>query len=1436
MYKTKNIQEKQEKPKKIQENQEKSKKTQEKAKDKKNPLVVQESVVGARYSWNVNPLAQPKSTVINNIFTPISSLGSREMSTELFSTIDIETIGIDALVDSGAVLSLLHARHLPLLEAANIQIHRDCGTIRGITGSHLPVRGVADVPFKFGGRAFRWPLLIIDKIPYDAVLGKDFMRRYGCVLDLELLQMSSYRFPNWLASIVEKSASACQVSTMVPIPRRQLPVRWTSVMIDHRDDAKQKKFLTPGETALVRCRLSPHFWDTLGTRREVDVIVRPLFTPSPRSHFLVPFMLAKVIRGQDRIIVEVRNGGTSRWVVRPRACIAEVLPIDTDADYHVMALRPDTADLDYDGMEAPPDEFVRQFEESMPTAVKPATRIKLMKILWRHKSVFSNTLGRTTKVKCTINTGDAAPIAQPPRQMNTKRRVQFADALEQQIKDGIVEPSISPWASPVVLVPKKDGSIRVCVDYRRLNNATVKDVYPLPSIDNMLASLDGAKVFTSFDLNSGFNQIVLDPEDRVKTAFTSPIGLYQYTRMPMGIVNGPSVFQRLMDTVLAGLKWIRCLVYIDDIIIFSGDHDQHLKDIAMVLERLEEAGLTVKNVKCRFFYEQLAFLGHVVSQEGISPDPSRVEAIQHLTAPTDVKTLLSFLGITGYYRRFIHRYAEIASPMYKLVRKDVEWTWNDDCGKAFKVLKRALVTAPILRNPDFTHAFHVITDASGYGLSGVLAQRIPNANGELLEYVIAYISRTLSEYEAKWHIRELECLAIIWSLRKFRPFIEGCEITVVTDHESLRWLANLEDPTGRLGRWVMEIQHLNLKIEHRPGRKHQNADTPSRDPLPANPEEFERPFNALALVAQPEWIEEFGRLQAADAFCKKMRAVIEDQDVDWASEEEEKRFVGWKKHFSVKKELLYHVGLPVSKWLEVHGAGEALWRLVVPSVLRKTVLEKYHSATTAGHPGQSKTLLAVRSRFFWPRMKADVISFVRGCTTCQLVKAPVRQPFGLHEGATNPGSPMDIVTMDLMGPYTATRSGNKYVCVFMDLFSRWVEIKAIPSKRYKYVADNFVSQIVCRYGVPRAIISDNGTEFVNKVAKYLAETLDFDHRSISPYNPKANPTERVNREVKKMIRAVTASRANWDEHLDEYAFALRTTPNESTGFSPAQVLFGFSPRFPQDVVFTELVSGGLPTELRNCDQDLRRYAFRLRRRLKKIYEIQQRNKLDARARQKVYFDRRRLVKSFKIGDLVWIRNTVPSSSKKKISASLEPIYVPQVYRVVEVVSPVSYRLENVVDGQDVVSRHVQDLRDYVPPFDLDRLHEGVDNVLEERPEPAFVEFENLADEEQDEFREAQHYDVPVYSEDDDLPSDQESIASEALGDPFNIGDNMPVTIRGDETRTSKQVLPSKNEVKRMDIGGANKQTRRKQPNPQSMKGTSASGAPRGFSRSHAPHQ
>jgi hypothetical protein len=1322
-----------------------------------------------------------KPAVVNNNFLPISSLGhDQEVTTELFSKITIGKSGMDALVDTGAVISIIHARHLPLLEQAKCQIRRDLGSIRGIAGGHLPLRGVVDIGFTFGDLAFRWSFVIIDNIPYDAVIGKDFMRRHGCVLNLDLLQVLSAKYPGWVAQIVEKSASRRQVSSMLPIPRNQLPVHWTSVTIDHRDDVK--KFLKPGEVALVRCRLSPHFWDSLGALQEVDVIVRPLFTPSPRSRFLVPYSLAKVARGQDVIQVEVRNCGTTHWFVRPRTAIAEVMPIDTLKDYRVITLQQDMGLVNYDVMDKPPDDFVSQFQETIPSTVEPDIRDKLMKILWNYKSVFSGTLGKTTMVKCKIDTQDSPPIAQPPRQMNSKRRLQFAEALEQQIRDGIVEPSISPWASPVVLVPKKDGSIRVCVDYRRLNSATVKDVYPLPSIDNLLSSLDGAKVFTSFDLNSGFNQIVLDPEDRVKTAFTSPIGLYQYTRMPMGIVNGPSVFQRLMDTVLAGLKWIRCLVYIDDIIIFSGDYQQHLQDIAMVLARLEEAGLTVKNSKCRFYYEQLAFLGHVVSQDGISPDPSRVEAIQHLSAPTDVKSLLSFLGITGYYRRFIYRYAEIASPMYKLVRKNVEWSWDEECDKAFKTLKRALTTAPILRNPDFKHPFHVITDASGYGLSGVLAQRIPNANGEVFEYVIAYISRTLSEYEVKWHIRELECLAIIWSLRKFRPYIEGCEITVVTDHESLRWLSKLEDPTGRLGRWVMETQHLNMKIEHRPGRQHQNADIPSRDPLPADPQEFERPHNSLALIAQPDWIAEFGQIQAADPFCMKMVATIGGQEVEWSDEEEKKRFIGWSKQFLVRSGLLYHVGANVAKWLKRYGNENPQSRLVVPATLRKSVMEKYHATTFSGHPGQSKTLLAVRARFFWPRMKSDVVAFVRGCAVCQQVKSSVHPPLGLHEGATNPGQPMDIVTMDLMGPYTTTRSGNRYICVFMDLFSRWIEIKAIPSKRYKYVADNFVSQIVCRYGVPRAIISDNGTEFVNKVAKYLAKTLGFDHRTISPYNPRANPTERVNREVKKMIRAITASSARWDESLDEYAFALRTTPSESTGFSPAQVMFGFSPRFPQDVEFVEMVSGALPQELRRCDQDLRRYAFRLRRRLKKIYEIQQKKKLEARGKQKIYYDQRRVRQEFKIGDLVWIKNTVHSNSKKKISASLEPIFIPQVYRIIELVSPVSYRLENVDDGQDQVTRHAQDLRVYVPPFELDPVEA---NDGEEALSDGFIEDENLGDEEQDNDMEARVFDVPVYAEDDGDDSDQDSIISGPLGEPEYIGDNMAAINRGDETRLAE---------------------------------------------------
>ena len=436
-------------------------------------------------------------------------------------------------------------------------------------------------------------------------------------------------------------------------------------------------------------------------------------------------------------------------------------------------------------------------------------------------------LGQTSIVTHIIDTGDSPPVRQLPRRIPFSLRGKVHQLVGDMLQQGVIVPSSSPWASPIVLVAKKDGTTRFCVDYRKLNAITKLDVFPLPRIDDSLDLLASTQYFTTLDLASGYWQVGMDRDSQEKTAFTTHAGLYEFTVMPFGLCNAPATFQRLMESVLADLAREKCLVYIDDVLVIGHTFEEHLHNLEEVFARLEKAGLKLKPSKCKLARSEVDFLGYVVSRDGISTDPRKISAIAEYPPPTDLKSLRAFLGLTSYYRRFISSFSSIANPLYALTRKDAPFVWSPDCDTAFHQLKELLTQAPVLAYPSFGKDFLLETDASGVGLGAVLSQK--QKDGTIRP--LAFASRTLQTHEKNYGISELEALAVVWAVKHFRHYIYGYHCTVFIDHEALKSLLNTPQPSGKLARWGMALQELDLKIEYRPGRANGQADALSRYPV-----------------------------------------------------------------------------------------------------------------------------------------------------------------------------------------------------------------------------------------------------------------------------------------------------------------------------------------------------------------------------------------------------------------------------------------------------------------------------------------------------------------------------------------------------------------------------------------------------------------------------
>ena len=461
-------------------------------------------------------------------------------------------------------------------------------------------------------------------------------------------------------------------------------------------------------------------------------------------------------------------------------------------------------------------------------------KTKFKELFHKYRDVFAfsnDQLGRTSLVNHVIDTGDATPIKQRPYRTTPENREEIDRQVDDMLQKGIIQESLSPWSSPVVLVKKKNGEMRFCIDYRAINKISKLDSFPMPLVVETLDALSGTQYFSTLDLKSGYWQIEMDPLSREKTAFVTHNGLYEFLVMPFGLTNSGASFTRLMSHILRGLEYRFAFIYIDDIIVFSKSVEEHLAHLEEIFRRLKEANLKLNPKKCCFAKQKVEYLGHVVTPDGVQPNPEKVRVVQDFPVPKNSKQLRTFMGLANYYRRFVKGFPHIASPLNALTKKGVKFEWTEACSEAFDKLKRALVSAPILAYPNFKEEFLLFVDASSTGIGFTLAQK---QNGK--EVVIPYNGRGLNQAEKNYSTTEREALALVEGIKKFQPYLFGRKFTVVTDHSSLRWLMNVKDATGRLARWSLLLQQYNFEIVHRPGKEHSNADSLSRRPYETKPD------------------------------------------------------------------------------------------------------------------------------------------------------------------------------------------------------------------------------------------------------------------------------------------------------------------------------------------------------------------------------------------------------------------------------------------------------------------------------------------------------------------------------------------------------------------------------------------------------------------------
>ena len=748
-------------------------------------------------------------------------------------------------------------------------------------------------------------------------------------------------------------------------------------------------------------------------------------------------------------------------------------------------------------------------------------------------------LKSTQLVSMDIDTGNSWPINQRPYRIPLRKRQIVEEELDKMLAEDIIERSSSSWASPITLVPKKDGTTRFCVDYRKLNAVTKKDAHPLPNIQDIFDMMTGASVFTTLDLKSGYWQIPMTQDSREKTAFVCHRGLFQFKRMPFGLTNGPAVFQRMMNHVLAPYLGKSVMVYLDDIVIFSRNPEEHEQHVAQVLEALQAAQLTVKLSKCEFGKPEVKLLGFVVSGEGITSDPEKTRAIAEMAPPRDVKGIRSFLGMCSYYRQCIPDYAKVAGPLVKLTKKYTRFVWGRDEQNAWETLRDLLISDHVMAYPQPDKPYKLYTDACDYAVGAILCQEDDNG----VERPVQYISKQLSGASLNWATIEKEAWAVVFALNKLRPYLYSADFTIYTDHKPLKSLFLSEVKNTKIQRWAVLLADYGAPIEYRQGPNNIRADMLSR----IKPRtDIERDSLIISAVIEEDEIPwEFDKLEKQEI----SREQKETPEYRLGLDDEE--------GYAVTDGLLYTLIPPPGK--------PEYPRLILPPSARFRVIRRAHAEV--GHQGMRKTLDRIQEAYKWPGMRREIYLTISKCAKCAVHRSkrervpPTAMPIAHY--------PSQIVGMDMCGPFPESRQGNKYILTLIDHCTGWVEVKPLANKTAANVVRYLESEYIPRYGPPEVIITDQGLEFKNRQVEGYLSSLGVDVRHSSPFHPQTNgKIERFHRTFKGILRKyVNARPGEWEEHLGPTLWAHRVSTSSVTGFTPYFLTYGRKPKLPFSRIF-----------------------------------------------------------------------------------------------------------------------------------------------------------------------------------------------------------------------------------------------------------------------------
>jgi transposase InsO family protein len=803
-------------------------------------------------------------------------------------------------------------------------------------------------------------------------------------------------------------------------------------------------------------------------------------------------------------------------------------------------------------------------------------------MLWKNRQVLADSkdqVGLITGYQPTIDLDTDKPIYVPQYPIPFKMRQMMKDTIDAFLKDGIITPSKSPYNAPSIIVPKKDIGVRMCIDYRVLNDHILTDRHPLPRIDQILEGLGGAMYLTALDLLHGFYNLEINPSDRWKTAFSTPDGHYEFIRLPMGLKNSPAIFQRTMNMVLQEVLGKFCFVYLDDLVVYSKSAEDHIKHLDMVFAKLADHGLRIKFTKSQLFRSQIHYLGFIVSRDGLRVNPEKVRAATEFPRPTNVKAIQAFIGLVGYFRTFIKDFAHTAQPLYRLLKNDTPFLWGEECEHAFNSLKQALAEAPVLAFPDFTKEFIITTDASADAIGAVMTQ----VGDDGKEHLLSCHSRTLRGAERNYDNYDREALAVFYGAEQNHSYIWGSKVRFRTDNTAVVHLGkDKRSHSARALRWFIKLGEYDYTIEHKSGRKIAHADALSRYPVQDKASSKE----TATVSAVLDTSSSTGGQDVVNHDSHFANTVANDENLATMLPADEcmpdEICVVAYLSPSLKAQDLVPI-IPEQKWKketervpsERTPQGKNVTRkdgiifvrqddenkIWVPPSLRQEVIRLYHDPPNAGHRGANATAQHLKRDVIWTSLDSDVKHYVKHCVDCQKAKNYGRTA-PPYKVTPIPKRCFEEVSLDVVGPLPVSASGMKYVLVIQDRLSRWIVFAPMTNTSAETTSRTFLKEWVMVYGPPKKLLTDRGTNFVSTNFEQMATFLGTEPTHTVAYRPQANgQNERSHRELSNYLKLYLddTKRYHWDTMLKLASWVHNSSYHRALKMSPYEVVTGMKP-------------------------------------------------------------------------------------------------------------------------------------------------------------------------------------------------------------------------------------------------------------------------------------